>query len=177
VLQEDKSIKSDKKKHRVGQQITAQRVLLIGPEGEREGIVSITHALGFAGEKGLDLVEIAPDANPPTCKVLDYGRMTFGNQKKGKQKSKRVQLKELKFRPTIDVGDYQVKLRNIKKFLEQGDKVKITVRFRGREMMHQDLGEKIITRVAEDVADIAVIDQNAKMEGRQIIMILSPKRK
>jgi len=176
-LLEDKGIKLDKKRYRVGQQISVEKVLLIDAEGNSQGVVDISVALQHAEKAGLDLVEIAPHASPPTCRILDYGRMTFGHQKKSKNKQKRMQLKEIKFRPTIDVGDYQVKLKKIIKFIEQGDKVKISIRFRGREMMHQDLGERLIDRLKNDVEEIAGVDQEAKMEGRQIIMILSSKRR
>ena len=177
MLQEEVRIKAAKNAYRVGRTITAPKVLLIDDQGTNRGIVSIRDALDVADQAGLDLVEILPTGNPPTCKVLDFGRMTFGKQKQNKQKQKRRQLKEIKYTPNIDVGDYGVKLRNMKKFIEQGDKVKITVRFRGREMMHQDLGLNLIKRVKEDMAELVIVDQETKLEGRQMIMILSPKQK
>ena len=154
-------------------QITADNVLLIDENGVSCGVVSLSSALSRAQEARLDLVEIAPHAKPPTCKILDYGRMTFGKQKKQKQKKR--SLREVRFSPSIDVGDYGVKLKNIKKFLESGDKVKVTMRFKGREMMHFDRGESVIKRIVEDLGELCVIDQEAKSEGRQIIMILSGK--
>lgn len=174
---EDSGIKSSKSRYRIGDEIDSQQVLLITEDGTNEGIKDLQYALDYANQVGLDLVEIGPNSTPPTCKVLDYGRVAFSKQKKSKQKVKRKQLKELKFRPNIDVGDYQVKLRNIIKFIEGGDKVKITIRFRGREMAHQDLGMKVIERIKEDTLEIANVDQEAKMDGRQIIMMLSPKKK
>ncbi len=154
-------------------QIQAQNVLLIDETGASCGVVSITSAMSKAQAAGLDLVEIAPHATPPTCKILDYGKMNFGKQKKQKQKKR--SLREVRFTPSIDVGDYTVKLKNIKRFLEGGDKVKVTMRFKGREMMHFQRGEEVIKRIVEDLGELAAVDQEAKSEGRQIIMILSGK--
>ncbi len=133
-----------------------------------------------AEEGGYDLVEISPTAKPPVCRIMDYGKFLFEVSKKqaeAKKKQKQVQIKELKFRPTTEDGDYQVKLRNLIRFLDHGDKVKITLRFRGREVAHQDLGMKILERVQKDTAEFAVVEQHAKREGRQLLMVLSPKKK
>ena len=133
-----------------------------------------------AEEGGFDLVEISPTAKPPVCRIMDYGKFLFELSKKqaeAKKKQKQVQIKELKFRPTTEDGDYQVKLRNLVRFLEHGDKVKITLRFRGREVAHQDLGMKILERVQKDMAELAVVEQHPKREGRQLLMVLSPKKK
>ena len=134
----------------------------------------------MAEDSGFDLVEISPTAKPPVCRVMDYGKYLFEIRKKqaeAKKKQKHVQVKEIKFRPTTEEGDYQVKLRNLLKFLDHGDKVKITLRFRGREVAHQELGMKILARVGEDTKDVAIIEQHAKREGRQLLMVLAPKRK
>lgn len=133
-----------------------------------------------AEESGYDLVEISPTAKPPVCRIMDYGKYLFEVSKKqaeAKKKQKQVQVKEIKFRPTTEEGDYQVKLRNLIKFLNHGDKVKITLRFRGREVAHQELGMKILERVQKDTLEIAVVEQSAKREGRQLLMVLSPKKK
>ena len=132
-----------------------------------------------AEEGGFDLVEISPTAKPPVCRIMDYGKFLFELSKKqaeAKKKQKQIQVKELKFRPTTEDGDYQVKLRNLIRFLNHGDKVKVTLRFRGREMAHQDLGMKILERIQKDIADLAVVEQHAKREGRQLLMVLSPKK-
>ena len=132
-----------------------------------------------AEEDGLDLVEISPTAKPPVCRIMDYGKFVFELSKKqaeAKKKQKQIQVKELKFRPTTEDGDYQVKLRNLIRFLNHGDKVKITLRFRGREMAHQELGMKILERIQIDTAEVAVVEQHAKREGRQLLMVLSPKK-
>lgn len=133
-----------------------------------------------AEEGGFDLVEISPTAKPPVCRIMDYGKFLFEVSKKqaeAKKKQKQIQIKELKFRPTTEDGDYQVKLRNLVRFLDHGDKVKITLRFRGREVAHQDLGMKILERVQKDMAELAVVEQHPKREGRQLLMVLSPKKK
>ena len=153
---------------------------LIGASGEQVGIVSIEEARQAALEAKLDLVEIAPDADPVVCKVLDYGKMVF-EAKKGKaaakKKQKQTQVKELKFRPGTEEGDYQVKLRNLVRFLENGDRGKITIRFRGREMAHQEIGMKLMQRIEEDVAEIAQVEMRPKMEGRQMTMVIAPRKK
>jgi translation initiation factor IF-3 len=154
-------------------------VRLIGANGEQVGVVSIQEAQQAAVEAELDLVEIAPNAEPPVCRVMDYGKFQFEESKKkhaAKKKQKQIQIKELKFRPGTDVGDYQVKLRNLIRFLEHGDKVKITVRFRGREMAHQELGIKLLERLEADIAEHGVVEQSSKMEGRMMVMLIAPKK-
>ena len=134
----------------------------------------------MAEEAGLDLVEIQPNGDPPVCKVMDFGKFKFEQQKKAqatRKKSKQVEIKELKFRPTTDVGDYNIKLRNLRRFLEEGDKVKITIRFRGREMAHQELGRAMVDKISADVAQDAVIEQYPRMEGRLMVMMIAPKKK
>ena len=153
---------------------------MIGSEGEQLGVVSLRQALQAAEEAELDLVEISPTAKPPVCKIMDFGKFKYQESKKqheAKLKQKLVQVKEIKFRPGTDEGDYQIKLRNITKFLGEGDKVKVTLRFRGREMTHQELGLAQLKRVEADVAEISVTEQFPKMEGRQMIMVLAPKKK
>lgn len=153
---------------------------LIDAEGNQVGIVSTREALRAAEESNLDLVEISPTAKPPVCRIMNYGKFLFELNKKqaeAKKKQKQTQIKELKFRPTTDVGDYQVKLRSLIKFLNHGDKVKITLRFRGREMAHQELGLKIMERLQLDTSEYSVVEQNTKREGRQLMMVLAPKKK
>lgn len=153
---------------------------MVGTEGEQLGIVKIYEALRQAEEADLDLVEIAPTAQPPVCKIMDYGKFKYQESKRlheAKLKQKQVQIKEVKFRPGTDEGDYQIKLRNLIKFLEEGDKTKITLRFRGREMAHQEIGMNQLRRVAADLAELAVVEQFPKMEGRQLVMMLAPKKK
>lgn len=144
------------------------------------GVVSIATALEMAQKDTLDLVEISPDSNPPVCKVMDYGKHVFDIKKKAaqqKKKQKQTQVKEIKFRPGTDVGDYQIKLRNLIKFLENGDKTKITLRFRGREMAHQELGMEMMKRVEADLSELAQVEQFPKLEGRQMTMVLAPLSK
>lgn len=153
---------------------------LVGDDGEQIGIVSIQDALDRAAEAGLDLVEISPQAEPPVCKIMDYGKYRFEEQKKrqaARKKQKQTQVKEVKFRPGTDIGDYNVKLRNLTRFLNDGDKVKVTLRFRGREMAHQELGRDLLKRVENDLAELANVEQFPKMEGRQMIMVMAPKKK
>lgn len=153
---------------------------LIGAEGEQIGVVSIEQAQSLAEESNLDLVEISPQAEPPVCKVMDYGKFKFEEQKKRqaqRKKTKQIQVKEIKFRPGTDIGDYNVKLRNLVKFLNEGDKVKVTLRFRGREMAHQELGRDLLKRVEEDLKELGAVEQFPKMEGRQMVMVLAPKKK
>ena len=142
--------------------------------------MSTRDALRLAEESGFDLVEISPTASPPVCRIMDYGKFLFELSKKqaeARKKQKQIQVKELKFRPTTEDGDYQVKLRNLIRFLNHGDKVKITLRFRGREVAHQELGMKIFERLQQDTTEVAVVEQHAKREGRQLFMVLSPKKK
>ncbi|NDG92878.1 MAG: translation initiation factor IF-3 [Gammaproteobacteria bacterium] len=172
--------KDGSKKARINDAIEATTVRLIGASGEQVGIVSIEEARQAALEAKLDLVEIAPDADPVVCKVLDYGKMVF-EAKKGKaaakKKQRRMQVKEMKFRPGTDEGDYQVKLRNLTRFLSDGDKAKVTLRFRGREMAHQELGIELLKRIEADLAELGTVEQFPKMEGRQLIMVLAPNTK
>jgi translation initiation factor IF-3 len=173
-------IATEKKQTRINGEITAPEVRLVGVEGEQLGIVKIYDALRQAEEADLDLVEIAPTAQPPVAKIMDYGKFKYQESKKqheAKLKQKQVQIKEIKFRPGTDEGDYQIKLRNLIKFLEEGDKTKITLRFRGREMAHQEIGMNQLRRVAADLAELAVVEQFPKMEGRQLVMMLAPKKK
>lgn len=152
---------------------------LIGIEGEQLGIVPIDEAQKRALDAELDLVEIVPNAQPPVCRVMDYGKYLFEMAKKqhsAKKKQKQIQVKEIKFRPGTEEGDYQVKLRNLTRFLSEGDKAKITLRYRGREFAHQELGLKLLKRVESDLAAIAVVEQFPKMEGRQMVMLIAPRK-
>ena len=152
---------------------------MIGPEGGQVGIVNLEEATRQADDAELDLVEIVPNSDPPVCRIMDFGKFLFEQNKKkhaAKKKQKQIQVKEVKFRPGTDDGDYQVKLRNISRFLENGDKVKVTLRFRGREMVHQELGSRMLDRIETDMAQSAEVEQKAKLEGRQMVMILAPKR-
>lgn len=160
--------------------ITAPKVRLIDAEGKQIGIVSNREAQQIALDAELDLVEIVPNAKPPVCRVMDYGKFLFEENKKrnkAKKKQKQVQIKEIKFRPSTDEGDYQVKLRNLIRFLEEGDKAKVTLRFRGREMAHQDIGYRLLKRVQTDLSDYGTVEQMPKMEGRQMAMVLAPIKK
>ncbi len=152
----------------------------MGVEGEPLGIVSLATALQMSEDIEVDLVEIAPTAQPPVCRLMDYGKFKYQESKRqhdAKLKQKQIQVKEVKFRPGTDEGDYQVKLRNLIRFLEEGDKCKITLRFRGREMTHQEIGLRLLKRVEADLLEQGVVEQFPKMEGRQMIMVLSPKKK
>ena len=160
-------------------EITAVEVRLIGPQGGQVGIVDLEEALRQADEAELDLVEIVPNSEPPVCRIMDFGKFLFEQNKKkhaAKRKQKQIQVKEVKFRPGTDDGDYHVKLRNITRFLQNGDKVKVTLRFRGREMVHQELGSRMLDRIEVDMQQSAEVEQKAKLEGRQMVMILAPKR-
>ncbi len=153
---------------------------MIDQEGENRGIVPLEEAREQAEELGLDLVEIVPTADPPVCRIMDYGKFRFEENKKiqaARKKQKQVQVKEVKFRPSTDEGDYQVKLRNLTRFLNEGNKGKVTIRYRGREMAHRELGAELLKRIENDLADIAVVEQRPKMEGRQMVMVLAPKKK
>ncbi len=153
---------------------------LINVDGEQIGIVSNTEALAKAQELEMDLVEIVPNSKPPVCRIMDYGKFQFAESKKrnqAKKKQKQIQLKEVKFRPNTDKGDYQVKLRNLTRFLTDGDKTKITLRFRGREMAHQDIGRDLLKRIEADLAEHGTVEQFPKMEGRQMVMVLNPIKK
>ncbi len=154
---------------------------LIGVEGEQIGVVSIQEALGKAEEAGVDLVEISPNAEPPVCRLMDYGKFLYEkakNAKEQKKNQKQIQVKEVKFRPGTDEGDYQVKLRNLTRFLEGGDKTKVTVRFRGREMAHQEIGIELLNRIKDDLQEISTLESfPRRAEGRQMIMVLAPAKK
>ncbi|WP_425272466.1 translation initiation factor IF-3 [Ralstonia insidiosa] len=171
---------TDKSSHRLNREITAPEVRLTGVEGEALGIVKLFDALRLAEEKDVDLVEIAPTAQPPVCRLMDYGKFRYSEQKKAheaKLKQKVIQVKEVKFRPGTDDGDYDVKLRNLKRFLEEGDRAKITLRFRGREMAHQEIGMRVLERIKSDLEEYGQVEQMPKMEGRQAVMMLAPKKK
>lgn len=168
------------KEPRINGEITAREVRLNDEEGEQLGIVSLAEALRMAEEREVDLVEIAPNAVPPVCRLMDYGKFKYRESKKRheqKLKVKQVQIKEVKFRPGTDENDYQVKLRNVTRFLEEGDKAKITLRFRGREMAHQEIGMAQLKRIETDLGELALVEQFPKLEGRQMIMMLAPKKK
>lgn len=155
-------------------------VRLSGEENEALGIVSIGEALRLAEERGVDLVEIAPTATPPVCRLMDYGKFKYQEQKRSheaKLKQKQIQIKEVKFRPATDEGDYQIKLRNLKRFLDDGDKAKISLRFRGREITHQEIGMRLLERVRDDLEAHALVEQMPRLEGRQMIMVLAPRKK
>ena len=152
---------------------------VIDQEGEQVGIVSIEEAHNIAGEVNLDLVEISPNAEPPVCRIMDYGKFRFEESKKlqtAKKKQKQTQVKEIKFRPGTDIGDYNIKLRKLIAFLEDGDRTKVTLRFRGREMAHQELGLQLLQRVKADLEEYGTVEQEPKMEGRLMVMVLAPKK-
>ena len=160
--------------------IRCPEVRLIGAEGENVGVVSPERALELAENAGLDLVEISPNAEPPVCKIMDFGKYKYEQQKReseARKKQKIIEIKEIKFRPGTDVGDYQVKLRNLVRFLEDGDKAKVTIRFRGREMAHQELGMQMLERLERDLEEHGVVEARPKLEGRQMIMVFAPKKK
>ncbi|CEG52399.1 translation initiation factor IF-3 [Stutzerimonas kunmingensis] len=164
----------------INENISAREVRLIGADGEQIGIVSIDEALQVAEEAKLDLVEISADANPPVCRIMDYGKHLFEKKKQvaaAKKNQKQIQVKEVKFRPGTEEGDYQVKLRNLVRFLSDGDRAKVSLRFRGREMAHQELGMELLKRVENDLAEYGSVEQHPKMEGRQLIMVIAPKKK
>jgi translation initiation factor IF-3 len=168
------------KAHRLNEEITVPEIRLQGVEGEQLGVMSIRAALQLAEEAGVDLVEIAPLAKPPVCRVMDYGKFKYQEQKRAheaKLKQKQVQVKEVKLRPGTDENDYQIKLRNMMRFLEEEDKVKVTLRFRGREMAHQEFGMRQLERIKADLEAIGQVEQMPKMEGRQMIMIIAPAKK
>jgi translation initiation factor IF-3 len=164
--------------HKINYRIDSRDVRLIGADGANVGVIPTRQAIAMAEEAGLDLVEISPDASPPVAKILDYGKFRFQEQKRlaeARKKQKVIEIKELKMRPMIDDHDYDVKLKAARRFFEEGDKVKVTLRFRGREMDHQDLGYKLLLRVKSDLADVSKVELEPKSEGRQIIMILNPQ--
>ena len=164
----------------INENITAREVRLIGADGEQVGIVSIEDALRIADEAKLDLVEIAAEAVPPVCRIMDYGKHLFEKKKQlavAKKNQKQVQVKEIKFRPGTEEGDYQVKLRSLIRFLNEGDRAKVSLRFRGREMAHQELGLELLKRVEADLAEYGTVEQHPKLEGRQLMMVLAPKKR
>ncbi|WP_425414332.1 translation initiation factor IF-3 [Salipiger mucosus] len=165
---------------RVNDRIRAPEIRLIGAEGENLGVQPPRRAMELAEEAGLDLVEISPNAKPPVCKIMDYGKYKYEQQKReseARKKQKTIEVKEVKFRPNTDIHDYDVKMKNVFKFLEKGDKVKVTLRFRGREMAHQNLGRELLERVADDVKEVGKVENMPKMEGRQMIMMIGPVTK
>ncbi|MDX2462917.1 MAG: translation initiation factor IF-3 [Porticoccus sp.] len=172
--------KGSAKRSRMNEEIDVPEVRLIDAEGEQAGIVSLADALSAAQAATLDLVEISPDAEPPVCKIMDYGKKLFEVKKQQaaqRKKQKQTQVKEMKFRPGTDVGDYQIKLRNLTRFLENGDKAKVTLRFRGREMAHQELGMEMLKRIEVDLEELGAVEQYPKMEGRQLTMVIAPRSK
>ncbi|MBI3523287.1 MAG: translation initiation factor IF-3 [Betaproteobacteria bacterium] len=176
---ESRTIAQDKTQ-RVNNEITAPEIRLVGLDAEQLGIVALKSALALAEETGVDLVEIAPMAVPPVCRLMDFGKFKYQEAKRAhdaKLKQKQIQVKEIKFRPGTDEGDYKIKLRNLIKFLHEGDKTKITLRFRGREMAHQEFGIRLLERVKADLLEHGVVEQFPKMEGRQLVMVLAPIKK
>ncbi|NDZ12086.1 translation initiation factor IF-3 [Variovorax sp. WS11] len=170
----------EERQHRLNREIMAPEVRLIGPENEPLGVVSLAEALRLAGEQDVDLVEVVAAANPPVCRLIEYGKFKYHEQKKAaeaKSKQKVIEVKEIKFRPGTDEGDYNIKMRNIRRFLDEGDKCKITLRFRGREITHQELGLALLQRIRDDLGDTIVVEQFPKLEGRQMIMMIAPGRK
>ncbi len=177
----DRRTPNVERKHRLNREIMAPTVRLNGVDNEPLGIVSIQEALRLSGEADVDLVEIAPTADPPVCRLMDYGKFKYQEQKKAaeaKAKQKIIEVKEVKFRPGTDDGGYNIKMRNLRRFIaEDGDKGKVTLRFRGREITHQDIGMRMLERIRDELADVALVEQFPKLEGRQMIMVLAPKKK
>jgi len=173
-------IVTENKSNRRNHEIRVPRVRVIGADGEQVGILDRDEALALAEDAGLDLVEIQPNADPPVCRVMDFGKFKFEQQKKAhaaRRRSRQIEIKEMKFRPTTDVGDYNIKLRNMQRFLAEGDKVKVNIRFRGRELSHQELGIALARRIEADIAADGVVEQFPRMEGRQMSMLIAPKKK
>lgn len=176
-------IKKSQDKYRVNEEILKRRevrkVLVIGEDGDSLGEMNTMEAIHLAKDQGLSLVEISPNAAPPVCRIMDYGKFSYDQKKKqavAKKKQKQIELKEIKFRPTTDEGDFNVKLKSILRFLEEGDKVKITIRFRGREVMHSQLGDQLLQRIAHAVSEIGIVEQQYRLEGRQMGMMIGPKK-
>src|SRR3989440_5821365 len=170
----------DSRSQRINREITAPEVRLVAENGDQLGIKPVNEALRLAEEANVDLVEIAPLAVPPVCKLMDYGKFRYREQKKeheAKRKQKQIQVKEIKFRPATDEGDYKIKLGKLIQFLEEGDKAKVTLRFRGREMAHKEFGERLLERVRKDLDAVGLVEQFPKLEGRQMVMVLAPKKK
>jgi len=163
---------------RINREINVRSVRLVNANGDMVGVVSTRDALLAAEEAGLDLVEVSPNADPPVCKILDYGKYKYELQKKAneaRKKQKVIEVKEVKLRPNIDEHDYEIKMRNMKRFIEEGDKVKVTMRFRGREMAHQDIGMNVLVRVRDELDEMAKVEQMPKLEGKQMVMVLAPR--
>ena len=177
----DRRVPNVERKHKLNREIMAPQVRLNGVENEPLGIVGLQDALRMAGELDVDLVEIAAAADPPVCRLMDYGKFKYQEQKKAaeaKSKQKIIEVKEVKFRPGTDEGDYNIKMRNLRRFIsEDGDKGKVTLRFRGREITHQDIGMRLLERIRDELADVSVVEHMPKLEGRQMIMVLAPKKK
>ncbi|MCB2021233.1 MAG: translation initiation factor IF-3 [Burkholderiaceae bacterium] len=177
----DRRTPNVERKHRLNREIMAPEVRLNGVDNEALGIVSTADALRMAGELDVDLVEIAATADPPVCRLMDYGKFKYQEQKRAaeaKAKQKVIEIKEVKFRPGTDEGDYAIKMRNLRRFIgEDGDKGKVTLRYRGREITHQDIGMRLLERIRDELADISVVEHMPKLEGRQMVMVLGPKRK
>ncbi|RVT48916.1 translation initiation factor IF-3 [Rubrivivax albus] len=177
----DRRVPNAERKHRLNREIMVPQVRLNGVENEPLGIVPTYEALRMAGELDVDLVEIAATADPPVCRLMDYGKFKYQEQKRAaeaKAKQKVIEVKEVKFRPGTDEGDYNIKMRNLRRFIaEDGDKGKVTLRFRGREITHQEIGMRLLERIRDELADVAVVEHMPKLEGRQMIMVLAPKRK
>ncbi|MCW9048029.1 MAG: translation initiation factor IF-3 [Gammaproteobacteria bacterium] len=170
---------ADKKKTLINDKIPYPEVRVIDDEGEQLGIMTPADAIAKASASGLDLVEVSPNAKPPVCRIMDYGKFKFEAKKQknaNKKKTKQVQVKEIKFRPRTEEGDYKTKTRKLREFLEKGDKIKVTLRYRGREFAHQELGLDLLKRVAADLEEHGIVDQMPKMEGRQMVMMMSPKK-
>ncbi|MBI5272092.1 MAG: translation initiation factor IF-3 [Burkholderiales bacterium] len=177
----DRRTPNVERKHRLNREITAPNVRLNGVDNEPLGIVPLQEALRLSAEADVDLVEIAATADPPVCRLMDYGKFKYQEQKRAaeaKSKQKVIEVKEVKFRPGTDEGDYAIKMRNLRRFIaEDGDKGKVTLRFRGREITHQDIGVRLLERIRDELADVAVVEHMPKLEGRQMIMVLAPKKK
>ena len=177
----DRRVPNVERKHKLNREIMAPQVRLNGVENEPLGIVGLQDALRMAGELDVDLVEIAATADPPVCRLMDYGKFKYQEQKKAaeaKSKQKIIEVKEVKFRPGTDEGDYNIKMRNLRRFIsEDGDKGKVTLRFRGREITHQDIGMRLLEKIRDELADVSVVEHMPKLEGRQMIMVLAPKKK
>ena len=179
VFHGDNTIALDKQQQRLNGEINAPEIRLVGVDGEQLGIVSLGDAIAKAEAAELDLVEIAPTAKPPVCRIMDYGKFKYREAKKqheAKLKLKQIQVKEVKFRPGTDEGDYKIKLRNLTRFLSEGDKAKVTLRFRGREMAHQEFGVRLLERIRGDLEPVAIVEQFPRLEGRQMVMLLAPKK-
>ncbi len=177
----DRRVPNVERKHKLNREIMALQVRLNGVENEPLGIVGLQDALRMAGELDVDLVEIAAAADPPVCRLMDYGKFKYQEQKKAaeaKSKQKIIEVKEVKFRPGTDDGDYAIKMRNLRRFIaEDGDKGKVTLRFRGREITHQDIGMRLLEKIRDELADVSLVEHMPKLEGRQMIMVLAPKKK